>query len=155
MKQTPAAFSLVIRRGEFDEAKQIKQVANSHPYTKHFSHPAYCNRPNFAVGNIIVAVSGETIIGFVAQKPKPTRSETEIDIICVAEDWRSKGIGVKLLDYVVKHMSTGALALNVQSDNTAAINFYLRYGFKPRFEHTVAGAPAVRMRKVCKRGVLI
>jgi ribosomal protein S18 acetylase RimI-like enzyme len=153
--EIPPALSLEIRRGVYEEAKQIRKVANSHPYTKHFSYIGYCNRPNFANGNIIVAVVNEQIIGFVVMKPKLSLHETEIDIICVAEEWRSGGIGVKLLDYVVEHMPTPILVLSVQTDNTRAIAFYERYGFKCRGELTVAGTQVYRMRKLCKRGALL
>lgn len=151
---SPAVSSLVIRRGQYYEAKNIKTVANSHQYTKHFSHPAYCNRPNFAAGNVIVAVvPTDQIVGFVSKKEK--KLETEIDIIAVLPGFRSLGIGAKLLDYVIEHMNTPTIGLNVQCDNEKAVEFYLRYGFVRRGKVIVAHTEAYRMRKVCKKGVLL
>jgi ribosomal protein S18 acetylase RimI-like enzyme len=150
----PAVPVLVIRRAHYDEAKEIKVVANSHKYTKHFSHPGYCNRPNFFAGNILVAVvPADKIVGFVAMKTK--RLETEIDIIAVLPEYRSSGIGAALLDYVIEHMKTPAIGLNVQCDNERAIQFYLRYGFSRRGKVVVANTEAYRMRKVCGKGVLL
>ena len=151
----PAVSLLEIRSAKYDEAKEIKIVANSHPYTKHFSHPAYCNRPNFAAGNVIVAVVPPgKIVGFVSMKEKKNRY-TEIDIICVLPEYRSLKIGEKLLDYVKERMSTPAIELNVQTDNEKAIKFYLRYGFSRHGVNIVANTEAARMRMVCKRGALL
>ena len=154
-RRVTVAPAVSIRRGAYDEAKQIKAVASSHPYTKHFSHPAYCNRPAFAAGNVIVATVNNTIVGLCSIRPKPTRNETEVDIICVMPEYRSYGIGAKLLDYVRKNLTTAVITLNVQTDNTRALAFYLNYGFSRRGTITVANTEAYRMRMVCKRGVLI
>ena len=47
----------------------------------------------------------------------------EIDYIIVDKMYRKNGIGSELLDYLIKNN-------NVNENNIAAINLYLKYGFK-------------------------
>ena len=149
-----AASSLVIRAGVYEEVEKIKAVAKTHKYTKHFSHPAYCNRSRFEAGQVIVAVIGDEIVGFCSVGIKTSKHETEIDIIGVDEGRRGYGIGAALIDYLIDHQPNPVIMLSVQTDNTRAIQFYERYGFKRRHTMMVAGTPVFRMRLVCKKGVL-
>ncbi len=144
-----------IRTAIWDDVKAIKKIASSHKYTKHFSHPAYCNRSKFNNGEVLVSVIEDEVIGFVVLRIRKRIPETEIDIICVDPEWRSKGIGKQLVDYVCKNQNNPILVLSVHKDNEAT-KFYLHYGFVITGTYNITSGECWRMRFVCKtNGVLI
>ncbi len=54
----------------------------------------------------------------------------EIDYIIVDKMYRKNGIGSELLDYLIKNNNVKNITLEVNENNIAAINLYLKYGFK-------------------------
>lgn len=56
--------------------------------------------------------------------------ETTLTNLYIDERYRSKGYGKILLDYVIDNMETSYCVLGVFEENTKALNFYYRYGFK-------------------------
>lgn len=135
---------IIHRQARYSEVPQIKEIANQHKYTKHFSHPAYCNRLKFEKGEIIVSCDEKEIIAFAALRIKKRIPETEIDIIAVDIAVRSKGIGKQLIDHICTVDKNPYLILNVMKDNPKAICFYERYGFV--FYTEVFNGTAIRMR---------
>src|SRR5215469_12906222 len=92
---------LLIRQAVWDDVPCIKQVAKTHKYISHFSHPAYCNRTKFNNGEIIVAVNNAAmIVGFVVLRIRKREPRTDIDIIGVLPDYRGRGVGKQIIDYV-------------------------------------------------------
>ena len=54
----------------------------------------------------------------------------EIDYIIVDETYRKSGIGSKMLDYLIRNNDVKNITLEVNENNKAAINLYLKHGFK-------------------------
>ena len=57
----------------------------------------------------------------------------EVDNIFVKEDYRGKGIGTKLMSYLVSeaiHNKVVNITLEVRVSNTIAINLYKKFGFR-------------------------
>lgn len=75
-----------------------------------------------AQSEVYVAVEQDEIVGFIGLE-----ENAYIAGLFVAENYRSKGIGKQLLDFVKAKYNT--LALNVYCDNQRAVAFYLREGF--------------------------
>ena len=114
-------MSLVSRKAVWDDVSGIKKVAFDSFYTRHFTHPAYCNRPKFNNGEVIVIANEEQIIGFAVLRIKKQQPETEIDIFGIDIDWRSKGVGSHLLGYICHNQRNPILVLNVHKTNKNAI----------------------------------
>ena len=56
----------------------------------------------------------------------------EINYIAVSLEYREHGIASRLLDYALSDMiksAVSSVSLEVETDNIAAINLYLKYGF--------------------------
>ena len=53
-----------------------------------------------------------------------------INNLCVDTKNRKRGIGAKLIEYLIKIFSERKITLDCLEDNTAAVNFYLKSGFK-------------------------
>lgn len=65
--------------------------------------------------------------------PKPERHEFCIGHFAVLAQYQRQGVGRALLDVMYKQALTfgrSALSLDVEMNNTQAVNFYLRQGFK-------------------------
>jgi putative acetyltransferase len=52
----------------------------------------------------------------------------KVEMLFIHPDWRGKGIGRTLIEYVVSER--GATALDVNEQNDQALGFYLRMGFE-------------------------
>ncbi len=79
---------------------------------------------------IIVAKNNGTIIAFVVIWLLP--DEIQIQNIAVTNSLRYHKIGTRLLHYVIKHynnVSRNAIILEVNSNNTSAIQFYKDHSF--------------------------
>lgn len=57
-------------------------------------------------------------------------NECEILNFVVDKDYRSSGIGTKLISYFIDNKDINKFTLEVRVSNTKAINFYHRFGFK-------------------------
>ena len=80
---------------------------------------------------IITYVEKDKIIGFLLYSLIYDRIEIEQFEVITKE--RRKGIGDKLLDYLIekyKEKDIKNITLEVKEDNIAAINLYKKYGFK-------------------------
>ena len=91
---------------------------------------------------IVIAESGETIVGFVTINP---RSHYLDQIVVEPERW-GQGIADALLAEA-KRLSPDAIDLHVNKDNVRAIRFYERHGFRYDGEdvNAVSGRPVNRM----------
>jgi [ribosomal protein S18]-alanine N-acetyltransferase len=80
---------------------------------------------------ICIAKSGNDIAGFVIMQTCGTFSGY-IQTICVAENYRGKGIGTSLLEFCEKRILSYSpnIFICVSSFNSGAINLYNSYGFK-------------------------
>lgn len=76
-------------------------------------------------------VEGNKILGYIAYLDIYDRFE--ISNIYVLKEFRSNGIGSKMLQFVIDvglNRKINNITLEVNSKNTNAINLYLKYGFK-------------------------
>ena len=73
------------------------------------------------------------IIAICLNRYDSDENEVEIDIFCVHENYRRRGIAKKLLLHCIEICKTKGIynfCLNVSITNIAAINFYFKFGFK-------------------------
>jgi putative acetyltransferase len=91
---------------------------------------------------IRVAVTGDTIVGFVTVDP----ANGHLDQICVAPDWWGRGVAEALLT-AARMISPGRLMLDVNTDNARALHFYRRAGFVEASKdiNPNSGLPIARM----------
>jgi RimJ/RimL family protein N-acetyltransferase len=83
----------------------------------------------------LVAEHGVQVIGYLSVEPgrrRKVRHVVEIGM-SVHEDWRGRGVGTAMLesvfDWVEGRNNISKISLNVFSENSAAINLYLKSGF--------------------------
>ena len=80
---------------------------------------------------MIVAESEGRIIGYTIGQLK--RESAEIISLAVDPNWRGKGIGKKLTNFLLEHFKekgTKKISLHVRTENEIAISFYKNLGFK-------------------------
>lgn len=88
------------------------------------------------VAKINEQVVGYVLIGGVKEGVKPGyhyRKELPIDALVVDSNYRQRGIGTKLFEYVVsyaKDMGCTGVHLTVSKENTEAIKLYEKMGMK-------------------------
>ena len=94
------------------------------------------------VAHVVIAERGGALIGFVTVDPDTRYLD---QLVVAPEDWGS-GIAVALLDEA-KRLSPGGIELLVNKENTRAIRFYEKHGFKYLREdaNPVSGKPVNRM----------
>lgn len=71
---------------------------------------------------IIIAEYNGEVIGYA------WREYAEIIAVAVAEKWRGKGVGIMLIKHLISGMDEAFL--EVRESNNAAIDLYLKVGFK-------------------------
>jgi RimJ/RimL family protein N-acetyltransferase len=83
----------------------------------------------------LIAVSGGEIIGYLTMEPNQRRKVSHVGEIgmSVRSDWRRRGVGLALLQEAERFArlcgTIEKLALNVFSENIAAIRLYEKAGF--------------------------
>lgn len=82
---------------------------------------------------LLIAAEGDTLRGYIFAKAEPESGEGYIDLIGVAEPYRRKGIGKKLiqafLHWAASIPAIQQVILTVNADNTAAQQLYRALGF--------------------------
>lgn len=79
---------------------------------------------------VLVAVSGQTVIGWCGSRVIPP--EAELLKIAVHPDYRRQGVGAKLLRHLEEKLAGNNVTdvyLEVRSMNDTAVKFYLKFGF--------------------------
>ena len=77
----------------------------------------------------VIYIENDTVIGYLSYSIMYEKAE--INNIYVLGQYRSQGIGSKLLDYLVKKCKICEnITLEVRKNNTNAICLYKKYGFK-------------------------
>lgn len=83
-------------------------------------------------------VLGYAMCKLVEIKDSSARYDTKeyyIDDLCVNESYRGKGIGKKLMNYVIDYANANnydEITLNVWNSNDDALKFYMKQGFSER-----------------------
>lgn len=78
----------------------------------------------------IITLCGEKVIGVIGLEKKSSQI-TEIKHLCVHEDYRRKGLGLKLLKKSISYATTKFVYGTVREDNLSNINNNFRAGFRP------------------------
>lgn len=74
----------------------------------------------------LVCIVNNTVVGYLYYSDIYDR--IEINQIVVFDEYKRRGYGSNLLEYVIK--KNKSISLEVKCDNVAAINLYKKYGFK-------------------------
>lgn len=75
----------------------------------------------------VAELNGE-VVGYIVFSK--ILDEVHLENIAVDERWRRKGIGSKLLEFLIEKNKESSIFLEVRPSNTPAINLYKKYGFK-------------------------
>lgn len=81
-----------------------------------------------AFNNVIVYKENDKILGYLDYSIMYERGE--INYIFVIEEYRSKGIASKLLEYMITNNDLDEISLEVNINNINAINLYKKFNFK-------------------------
>ena len=97
----------------------------------------------FAQVCLHVVVRDNQILGFLVS------SEDNIEMLFIDPDFRRTGVGSSLLDFAVKQL--GIYKVDVNEQNTQAVNFYKKSGFEVvgRSELDGQGNPYPLLHMVC------
>ena len=79
----------------------------------------------------IIAEDGKEIVGYTIGKLK--NSQAEIISLAVKPDFRQKGIGTRLTNFLINHFKKGGVIeifLHVRTKNQEGISFYQNLSFK-------------------------
>lgn len=97
----------------------------------------------FAQVLLHVVVRDNQILGFLGS------SEDNIEMLFIDPDFRRTGVGSSLLDFAVKQL--GIYKVDVNEQNTQAVNFYKKSGFEVvgRSELDGQGHPYPLLHMVC------
>lgn len=82
---------------------------------------------------VFAAVQGNEQIGWIELGYEKWNNRMRVWEFLVAKKWREQGIGTSLMNYAVriaKEKGARMLALETQTNNVHAIDFYLNYGFE-------------------------
>jgi len=86
-------------------------------------------------GDLIVAATRSSVIGYVQVVGRGTECDFELKSIAVVERHRRRGVGSELLHAAIRYcQDLGAPRLRVSTSiaSLGAIRFYLRHGFRAR-----------------------
>ena len=102
--------------------------------------------------NTLVAKTGGRVVGFSCWGSD--KEQGVVFALYILSEYYGKGLGYALMNAAMEQLKEyGSVALWVLKDNTRAVNFYKRYGFKPdgAEQEIVLGCPVTEMRMVYKR----
>lgn len=113
---------------DIDEVYEINRLSFSFPWSREsFERELSSNK----IAHYFVAVKDNKIVGYIGFWQ--IFQEAQITTIAVHPDFRRKGIGEVLLDYVIdlcEKNSIKEIVLEVRVSNTIAQNLYFKKGFK-------------------------
>ncbi len=130
MKQKIKPINTSFREASKQDLTQILEIENrayEYPWNERKFIDSFDNNNS----KIQLILLNKTIVGYLLS----LQSIEFIDIlnICIAPDFQRQGLAKKLLNHLVVSQQGGvinAILLEVRKSNTAAISFYLNYGFK-------------------------
>lgn len=83
-------------------------------------------------GTYLVAIDGDTVVGYGGAQLLPGATQGDIQTLAVAASHRGLGIGAALLDALLSRTAEGGathMMLEVRADNPVAQSLYQRRGF--------------------------
>lgn len=120
---------LLVEEATKADHKELVRIAKTSKYTKDFSNSLmFSSDVAYAKGWIMKAILNGKIVGLSCVRHKRDGT-TMLYFVTIDPECRSKGIGEKLLTWVMMRGPHQRMRLNVMKDNTKAIAFYDRLGF--------------------------
>ena len=124
----------VIRNASESDVAAILALCAADPNAAHWDEAEYsrliaCSHEERAL--VLVAERGEGLIGSVVLQQ--TGVDWELENIVVANQYRRRGVGHRLLDQAIAHIQSvhgERLLLEVRASNTVARVLYAKYGFE-------------------------
>jgi [ribosomal protein S18]-alanine N-acetyltransferase len=117
-----------IRRAEASDLAAILRIEQQTPSASHWSEAEY--ERILAAELLLVAVTGEAIVGFLCAKQ--VAGEWTLENIAVAPEWQRQAIARELLTALivqVRQSAASTVFLEVRESNLAARSFYEEHGF--------------------------
>ena len=116
---------------------ELKRVALPHPFVKAYDHfnDESLERYNPALGSGFSAgaFEGNVLVGLIIAEPDRWNCSMWVREFHVAESYRGRGIGGRLMEYVVlqaKREGLRSIVCETQNTNAIAIEVYRRLGFR-------------------------
>ena len=121
-----------VRAASISEHEKIMKVARQSKYTRDFSNHIFSSEQNYNNGWIGVykRKGGRTILGFICLRHAVRKKETVVYQLGVDEDSRRSGIGRELIEWAMHTSPYKVVSLNVDKENSEAIKFYRKIGFR-------------------------
>jgi ribosomal-protein-alanine N-acetyltransferase len=122
---------ITIRRVDGKDISRIKEIADSRlkeEYSMELFHFLFENHPQC----FLVAENKDHLIGFLIAIPLDGTT-LRIMMLAVTNEYRMKGVGSSLLSASLDHAKTRmmtSVVLEVGTDNSQAVDFYVKRGFK-------------------------
>lgn len=136
---------IYIRPARMAEHQELCRIARTSKHTSSFSHRFFSAGEAYEKGWIRVAEVDGKVVGYTCVRHRKVRPlETVLHFVTVLPEFRSRGVGEALMLDLFDQTPHGVVALNVNKQNTRAIAFYERLGFRP--DGKALGGSAFRMR---------
>lgn len=128
-------MNLTIRRSssEDETIACARIMVTSPPWRELYFTEKQCrNNLSSPALNLHLAELGGRLVGFVATRSTGMEGEPLLEYICVEEEYRGRGIGTRLLEFVEKELYPEAdnIYLFVSDINPRAIGLYERLGYE-------------------------
>lgn len=114
---------------DLDQIMKIEKISfpDRKAYSRSYFETLYRNYPQ----GFIIAEAENKVIGYTICRSR--NGFAEIISLAVDPDWREKGIGTKLINFLINHFKERGfkkIILHVRTENKKAIVFYQSLGFK-------------------------
>ena len=118
-----------IRKFEFEDLDRVFYIAKD-TLEEDYSFDFFIYLWQMSPDGFLVAEKRGTIVGFIIAT-RPTLTDLRILILAVDKTFRKQGIGNALLRrLLIKFLDIKKIFLEVRTDNTEAIAFYEKRGFR-------------------------
>jgi ribosomal-protein-alanine N-acetyltransferase len=117
-----------LAKHNLESVLEIEKLSFANPWNKEM----FEKEITLEISNFFVAEISEKIVGYGGFWKMG--EEADIVNIAVHPDFRSKGIGRKILEFILESAKKDGIKkvfLEVRSQNTGAQKFYKSFGFKP------------------------
>jgi ribosomal-protein-alanine N-acetyltransferase len=119
-----------IRRATREDWPAVTAIAKTSPYTKGVTNPRVVAADTIERGELAVCVADGEVVGFVAVRHLVRKPYTSLHYVGVHPEWRSRGVGERLVRWAWKHSPHKTVRLLCEVANKPAHKFYKRMGFK-------------------------
>lgn len=119
-----------VRCAKPSEHEAILKVARTSKYLGGFGNSIYSGPDRYAVGAIGIAKIGRKVVGFVCLRHAVRKPQTTVYDIGTLPEYKKKGVGKAIIDWVMEQSPWNRIVLNVDVRNKEAIDFYKKIDFK-------------------------